>query len=132
MDIIERKKEIDNSQKKREKIETRRSKNLILNIIHRKVNVCECCACMWACVWLCGFFSTVHFQFEFLFLFFGRFLSEEAEQKCYIYIFIQYIFSVVVSDLGSHTRMQSRFCIIFIANGVYILCEHPHSWGNVQ
>lgn len=74
MGIIERKKEIDNSRKN----ETRRGKNLILNMCTY--------ASERACVCVCGFFSCVHFQFQFLFLFFGRFLSEEAEQKCYIHI----------------------------------------------
>lgn len=97
MGIIERKKEIDNSRKN----ETRRGKNLILNMCTY--------ASERACVCVCGFFPVFIFNFNFYFYFLGAFYQRRPNKNAI------YIFSVVVSDLGSHTRMQSGFCIIFIA-----------------
>lgn len=57
-------------------------------------------------------------------LFFGHFLLG-GRTKCYIYIF-----SVVVSNLGLHTRMQSGFLQNIFIEYVYVWASH--SWGNVQ
>lgn len=69
------------------------------------------CARMWVSerVCVCGFFPVFIFNFNFYFYFLGAFYQRRPNKNAI------YIFSVVVSDLGSHTRMQSGFCIIFIA-----------------